>query len=161
MEDTIIWSASHLSLSRMEQVAHKLSDYLRPGDYVALTGDLGMGKSTFARKLIRTLLADDHADVPSPTFTLVQTYALDGAREVWHADLYRLENPEDVYDLGFEEMEDVAFFLVEWPDRLPADMYTPALKIAFSASEQTSRDITISGNADWQDRLSTIPGVLP
>ncbi len=96
-----------------------LARTLAPGDAVLLSGDLGAGKSAFARAVIATLLAEDGRveDIPSPSFTLVQTY--DAARgEVWHADLHRLGGPEGCEELGLEDAFRTAICLVEWPDRL-------------------------------------------
>ena len=100
-----------------------LAAALRPGDVVALKGDLGAGKTTLARALIRALADDPDLDVPSPTFTLVQTY--EARLPVAHFDLYRLGSPAELDELGFDEAAADGVALVEWPeragDRLPAD----------------------------------------
>lgn len=91
-----------------------LAHVLRSGDVVALSGDLGAGKTALARAIIRTLLGDEELEVPSPTFSLVQPY--DG---VLHADLYRLGTPEEAGELAlFDHPDDIV--LVEWPERAPA-----------------------------------------
>jgi tRNA threonylcarbamoyladenosine biosynthesis protein TsaE len=97
-------------------LARKLAEQLRPGDVVLLRGELGAGKSTFARALIQGLCGEG-TEVPSPTFTLVQTY---DARhfKIWHFDLYRLEHFDEVYELGIEEAFRNGVCLVEWPERL-------------------------------------------
>ena len=96
-------------------LGQRLAACARAGDVIALRGDLGAGKSTLARAFIRALTSPDE-DVPSPTFTLVQTYD-NAAVPVWHFDLYRLEKPEDVYELGLEDAcQDIC--LIEWPERL-------------------------------------------
>jgi tRNA threonylcarbamoyladenosine biosynthesis protein TsaE len=98
---------------------------LRPGDVVLLCGDIGAGKTHFARALIQARLGRLE-DVPSPTFTLVQTYDA-GDTEIWHADLYRLTHPDEVAELGLEAAFDTAICLIEWPDRLGC--MTPARAI--------------------------------
>src|SRR5690606_23297068 len=87
---------------------------LKPGDCLALSGDLGAGKSTLARALIRAVADDDDLEVPSPTFTLVQAYAL--RIPISHFDLYRLGDPSELDELGFDEALDAGICLVEWPE---------------------------------------------
>lgn len=94
-----------------------LAPLLGVGDAVLLRGPLGMGKSTLARGLIRALTRPDE-DVPSPTFTLVQTYDDPMGTQIWHADLYRLTDPSELTELGLDEAMDDAICLIEWPDRL-------------------------------------------
>jgi len=113
--------------SATEQLAAQIATHAGAGDLFALTGDLGAGKSTFARAFIRAALGDADAEVPSPTFTLVQSY--DGNCVIHHTDLYRLKDPEEVYDLGLDEERDEAILLVEWPDRMPAAWWQDALEI--------------------------------
>ena len=95
---------------------------LRPGDVVRLSGGLGAGKTTLARGLIQSRLGE--VEVPSPTYTLVQTYDW-GSEELWHCDLYRLERPEDAYELGLVDAMEDCIVLIEWADRMgelcPAD----------------------------------------
>src|SRR5581483_4174459 len=89
---------------------------LEPGDLITLSGDLGAGKTTFARALIRYLAGDPKVEVPSPTFTLIQTYEVPRFTVV-HADLYRLSGTAELAELGFDDLPDNAVVLVEWPDR--------------------------------------------
>jgi tRNA threonylcarbamoyladenosine biosynthesis protein TsaE len=104
-----------------ENFAHILSKNVQPGDTILLSGPVGAGKTHFARSLIKSLLISDE-DVPSPTFTLVQTYETQ-AGEVWHADLYRLSSEQEIEELGLSEAMIDAVCLIEWPDRLGS--YTP------------------------------------
>lgn len=93
-----------------------LAGLLVPGDCLLLSGPIGAGKSHLARSLIQSRLGRME-DVPSPSFTLVQTYEAEGV-EIWHADLYRLSHPDEALELGLTEAFDTAITLVEWPDRL-------------------------------------------
>ncbi|RMF10546.1 MAG: tRNA (adenosine(37)-N6)-threonylcarbamoyltransferase complex ATPase subunit type 1 TsaE [Alphaproteobacteria bacterium] len=121
-----------------------LAPLLRAGDVIALQGDLGAGKTAFARALIQALHAGE--EVPSPTFNLVLTYepADPGAPVIWHFDLYRLERPEDAYELGIEEAFDDAISLIEWPDRLGRLLPDHHLEIRLQMGRrETSRRIEI------------------
>jgi N-acetylmuramate 1-kinase len=112
------------------QLGEDLALAFRPGDCVALSGDLGAGKSTFSRALIRAIADDPDIDVPSPTFTLVQLYEL--RIPVAHFDLYRLGDASELDELGFEEALSEGICLVEWPEMaeelLPADRITLKLE---------------------------------
>ena len=111
-----------------DRLARAIAPHLGAGDFVGLTGGLGAGKSLFARALIGARLAalGRAEDVPSPSYTLVQTYDL-GAVELWHADLYRLGGAGEIAELGLEEAFATAICLVEWADRLgPALPRAPA-----------------------------------
>lgn len=99
------------------RLAGRLAGLLAPGDAVALRGDLGSGKTALVRALVRSALGDPAAEVPSPTFTLVQTYELPMGT-LWHFDLYRVEAPEDAIELGWEEARAGGIAMIEWPDRL-------------------------------------------
>ena len=116
------------------RLAHKLSPLLRPGDAVLLSGPVGAGKTHFARSLIQRRLGTGE-DVPSPTFTLVQTYGPPEA-EIWHADLYRLSHPDEVWELGLDDAFQTAICLVEWPDRLGRHLPEGALHIHLSVADE-------------------------
>ena len=137
------------------RLAAALARLLRVGDVVALEGDLGAGKTAFARALIRELTAGDE-EVPSPTFTLVQTYEA-ADFDIWHFDLYRLEKPEDAFELGIEDAMAEGVTLIEWPDRLGPSLPRGRLtvSIAYGASEG-ERIATLSGGGDWPARLEAL-----
>jgi tRNA threonylcarbamoyladenosine biosynthesis protein TsaE len=122
-----------------------LAPRLRAGDTVLLSGPIGAGKSQFARAVIRARLGRAE-DVPSPTFTLVQTY--EAEVEIWHSDLYRLSHPDEILELGLDEAFSSAICLVEWPDRLGALAPEDAISICLSAqNEGRSATIDVSGRA--------------
>ena len=98
------------------QVAQEIASLLKPRDVILLKGELGAGKSTFARALIQSLCGVQ-TEVPSPTFTLVQTYETP-TYVLWHFDLYRLEHSQEIYELGIEEAYRSGVCLIEWPERL-------------------------------------------
>lgn len=100
-----------------EALGATLAARLKIGDVIGLKGELGTGKTTLARAIIRAAANDPGLIVPSPTFTLVEVYDTPlGA--VWHFDLYRLETPEQVFELGWEEALAEGISLIEWPERL-------------------------------------------
>jgi tRNA threonylcarbamoyl adenosine modification protein YjeE len=115
-----------------DRLAADLANLLEPGDLITLSGDLGAGKTTLARALIRRLAKDPAIAVPSPTFTLMQSYDLPRFPLI-HADLYRLSSPSELAELGFEDLPEEAVVLLEWPDRaagfLPADRIDIALTL--------------------------------
>ena len=126
--------------------AQALGHRLSAGDVLLLSGGVGAGKTHFARCLIRALLREPE-DVPSPTYTLVQTYPGSNC-EIWHADLYRLSDPTEVIELGLTEAFETAIALVEWPDRL-GDLAPPgALTLDFTPGEaEDTRHLTLT----WSD----------
>ena len=100
-----------------EQLGATLAARLKPGDVVGLKGELGAGKTTLARAILRAAMDDPTLIVPSPTFTLVEVYETPHGT-YWHFDLYRLETPEQVFELGWEEARAEGIVLLEWPERL-------------------------------------------
>lgn len=133
--------------------AGRLAGVLKPGDIVALDGTLGAGKTALARALINALPGETE-DVPSPTFTLVQTYVR-GDLEIWHFDLYRIEDPEEAFELGIEDAFSEAVSLIEWPDRLGTLLPSKTLNVRIDEIP-AGRRITLSGNDDWRARLETV-----
>lgn len=138
-----------------ERFAAQIARVLRPGDTILLSGEIGAGKSAFSRAVIRTM-AGAEIDVPSPTFTLVQTYDVK-AGEIWHCDLYRLTHPDEAFELGLDEAFETAVCLIEWPDRLGQDAPTDALTAHFEAREN-GHAVTLFSNPAWVDRLGGLHG---
>ena len=136
-------------------LAAKLAPLLVKGDVLLLGGEVGAGKTDFARKIIQNSMELYGAveDVPSPTFTLVQTYEL-GANEYIHADLYRISHPDEVYEIGLERGFDHAVCLIEWPDRLGSITPVNALNINISIIDDSIRHFKFSWTHPcWSDRL--------
>lgn len=130
-------------------LARVLGAVLRPGDTLLLEGPVGAGKTHFARALIRSRQGATPEDVPSPTFTLVQTYRDARDVEIWHADLYRLTDPSELVELGLDEAMPQAITLIEWPDRM-GEPLPQALTVALTPWGEDRRQIVLSGDpARW------------
>jgi tRNA threonylcarbamoyladenosine biosynthesis protein TsaE len=152
-------SAPHIDLPDLAATAafgRLLAGMLRRGDVVALKGGLGAGKTTLARAIVAGLSAESE-DVPSPTFTLVQTYPIalsDGPAELWHFDLYRLDRSDQVYELGIEDALAEGVSLIEWPELaaglLPKESL---LSVELQIMAGQARRALIEGGAKWRDRL--------
>lgn len=137
-----------------DAAAAALAGALRQGDVVLMSGELGAGKTAFARAAIRARLGFAE-DVPSPTFTLVQTY--EAAPPIWHADLYRLSDPDETIELGLLDAMDEAIVLIEWPDRLGP--YAPSralhLSIGYEAAGGRSLEWRAEGEG-WDAAAATL-----
>lgn len=133
-----------------------LASLLRPADLILLHGSIGAGKSHLTRAAIQALLAEEgrFEDVPSPTFTLVQSY--DSARlgEVIHADLYRLSDPRDLDDIGLTDALGHSVCLIEWPDLVEVAADLPRLTLRLSP-EGEGRQVSVSA-IGWEDRLPAL-----
>jgi len=130
------------------RLAETLAAVAKAGDVLLLSGPLGAGKSSFARAFIRCLVGDAGLDVPSPSFTLVQCY--ESARaEIWHYDLWRLDGPAALEELGWDEAMS-GITLVEWPERLGALAPETALRIRFEMAA-VGRGVEILGEQRWLD----------
>ena len=149
-----------------DRLAACFAPHLRAGDTILLTGSIGAGKTAFCRALIRHRLGREE-DVPSPTFTLVQTYGADV--EIWHADLYRLTHPDEARELGLEEAFDQAICLVEWPDRLGTDAPPDAITLTLTPSGDGRRaeigfgkraDLLVHVRAAFPDRADACQSLL-
>jgi tRNA threonylcarbamoyladenosine biosynthesis protein TsaE len=145
-------------LDATARLAGDLAPLLRPGDVVALAGDLGSGKTTFARALIAALAGRfgvPREEVPSPTFTLVQTYDFPGLA-VWHFDLYRLKDPAEALELGIEDAFSGAVSLIEWPERLGALLPARRLELRFEFAGADARVVRLTGTGDWTARMKPL-----
>lgn len=137
-------------VSDTEALGRRLAALLRRGDVVYLEGPLGAGKTVLARGLIQAL-AGEAIEVPSPTFSLVQSYDLDPP--VTHADLYRLEDAAEVAELGLDEAAEAGILLVEWPDR--GEGFLPGEALEVSAEDgDDGRIWRLKGNTAWARRLA-------
>jgi N-acetylmuramate 1-kinase len=137
------------------QLAAEVAAMLKPGDLVTLSGDLGAGKTTFARALIRHLADDAALDVPSPTFTLVQTYVLPRATVV-HGDLYRIGDAGELAELGIDDLAESAIVLLEWPDRAADALPPDRLDIGLTLTESLApnqRQVEMVGHGAFAQRL--------
>jgi tRNA threonylcarbamoyladenosine biosynthesis protein TsaE len=128
-----------------ERLGATLAARLRPRDVVALVGGLGAGKTTLARAVLRAASGEPALVVPSPTFTLVEVYDTP-AGTFWHFDLYRLEQPEQVFELGWEEARTDGIALVEWAERLGPLMPPERLTVTLSIDGE-GRRATLEGEA--------------
>jgi tRNA threonylcarbamoyladenosine biosynthesis protein TsaE len=136
------------SLTATEAFAARLADLAQPGDAILLTGPLGAGKSAFARAFLRAASGHPQLDVPSPSYTLVQSYST-RLGPVHHFDLWRLEGEDSVQELGWDELSD-DIVLVEWPDRLGSLLPLNALHITLRPDGEDRRIASLTG---WEGRL--------
>ena len=130
-----------------ESFAREVSLWARPGYCILLSGELGSGKSTFARAFIRALAPGENFDVPSPSFAIVQSYKQTRV-PVAHIDLYRLQTEAEVEELGLDELLDTHVMLVEWPEKFPASLCPDILNINFSGMGET-RTLTLEARGIW------------
>ena len=128
----------------------KLATALQAGDVIRLEGPLGAGKSTLARGLIRA--ASGAKDVPSPTFTLVETYETDDA-PLWHFDLFRLEDRSEVWELGLEDALETGVALIEWPERIDGMLPEDGLRLVLSVTDNNARRLHIIAPERWTPAL--------
>lgn len=139
--------ATLADLAATEALAVRLAVLVRKGDAILLEGPLGAGKTAFARAFLRAAAADPALEVPSPSFTLMQTYDTRKGT-VHHFDLWRLDGPAALAELGFEDaLADIV--LVEWPDRLGPFRPIDALTVQLTPRDENSRDVRLTG---WEDR---------
>ncbi len=149
-----IASFQNLSLAELEKFAGKLAAILKTGDILALEGDLGAGKSAFARAALRALGISE--DIPSPSFTLIQTYNT-SCGQVLHCDFYRLSGETEVIGLGvFDQLAD-SIALIEWPGRSENLLKPQALWIKLDFTDDLDRrNLTLSGSHNWKARIESL-----
>lgn len=151
-------AALDLDLTDLEatiRLGTALARHVRVGDVIALHGDLGAGKTELARAIIRAATGDDELIVPSPTFTLVETY--DTSRgTIWHFDLYRIDRPDQVWELGLEEALADGVTLIEWPQRLADMVPAQRLDLTLHIADGDARRATLSADATWAGRIEAL-----
>jgi tRNA threonylcarbamoyladenosine biosynthesis protein TsaE len=132
-------------------VGAALGASIRPGDVIALYGDLGAGKTSLARGMLKQLGLDE--DAPSPSFALVIAYDPPQVRlPVWHVDLYRLESAAEAAELGLDDALYDGALLIEWPERLGSALWDHALKIHLTVTADGGRSLTADVPPSWEDR---------
>jgi len=133
------------------QLGARIAKQLQPGACVTLQGPLGVGKTELARAVVRDVMADDALDVPSPTFNIVQWY--EGRLPLIHVDLYRLEHPEEWFELGIDDALTQSAAIIEWPSRATGFLPAQRLDIVGSIAPDETRLWRLAGQSDWQRRL--------
>lgn len=145
------------SLQDTEVLARCFAEVLKPGDVLGLEGDLGAGKTAFARALIQALGSTE--EVPSPTFTLIQIYELP-AFVVWHVDLYRIEDESELQELGLDEAFEDAVTIIEWPERLGSQMPADHINIHILEIAESGRKFTMTSKGTAVERLCELEMLL-
>jgi tRNA threonylcarbamoyladenosine biosynthesis protein TsaE len=134
-----------------EEAGAALAQVLRAGDVVALSGPLGVGKTTFARGALGALGLEGEA--PSPSFSLVITYEPPDVRlPLWHVDLYRIEDPDEIEELGLEDARSDAALLIEWPERMGTRLSGDSLRLSLEPTPHGGRRLTWAAPAAWGER---------
>ena len=150
------WQSPRAGEHAVQRIAQLIALKLHVGDIISLQGDLGTGKTTLARALIRAGLGKPDYEVPSPTFALMQSYA-DARVPISHLDLYRLQDDDELTELGLEEILQTGALVVEWPDRLPDLLADNRLAIALSDTDDTDyRTVSLTGTGTWAPRLARL-----
>ncbi|MGH6888179.1 MAG: tRNA (adenosine(37)-N6)-threonylcarbamoyltransferase complex ATPase subunit type 1 TsaE [Rhizomicrobium sp.] len=140
------------TLGETRELGRRIAKGLAAGDVIALEGDLGAGKTTLARAILRALGVT--AEIPSPSFALVQEYETPRLR-IFHFDLYRIESIAEVDELGFEEAQERGAILLEWPERAQARIPSHALRIGIEIVGETVRAVQFFGGARWAQLLAS------
>ncbi len=144
-----------IDIAGVESLAQSLAAIVDCGDAILLHGDLGAGKTTFAKAFIQAYCGVDHAG--SPTFNLAQHYPVPGKVDVWHYDLYRLEDSAEVEETGLPETLDQAITLIEWPEIAAPWLSESCLHITFAFHDNPQyRVVSINGDHRWMQRLKPL-----
>jgi tRNA threonylcarbamoyl adenosine modification protein YjeE len=150
-----VWRIDLSDEAATRALAEDIAEWVKPGDLITLSGDLGAGKTTFARALLRRLADDPELETPSPTFTLMQVY--DTPRfPVVHADLYRVREPGELVELGWNEASEGALVIVEWAERAESELAADRLDVALASDpgrDPSFRRATVSGRGAMATRL--------
>lgn len=133
------------------QLGKDIAMVLNQGDFLCLSGDLGTGKSVLARGIIRHLAKDEHFEVPSPTYTLCQTYETSPA--VSHYDLYRISGMDELEELGWKDALETGCAIMEWPEQCFDEIPLQAVHVKFSEENETTRNLEFSGNQTFINRI--------
>lgn len=146
-------------LKSLAGLAESIAIEVRKGDFIALIGSLGAGKTTFAREFInaRALLNNSPppSEIPSPTFSICLTYNI-GDDNISHYDLYRISNPIECRELGFDEALDNGIVLVEWPNRMGSLIPSNRLEVSWQFPSEEERLISLSGKGEWKERAKRL-----
>ncbi|MDH3579943.1 MAG: tRNA (adenosine(37)-N6)-threonylcarbamoyltransferase complex ATPase subunit type 1 TsaE, partial [Hyphomicrobiales bacterium] len=150
------WKIIEADLTVLDRISSLVAHVVKPGDLVALSGELGAGKTTFARLLITHLSGATNEEIPSPTFALAQRYEL-GRFPVTHIDCYRLDAPSEIEEIGLEDAVDEGVVLIEWPERVAG--YLPPDRIDIhleDAGSETTRNLLVTGHGAFAPRLDRL-----
>lgn len=147
------WHIPNANQECVQRVAELIALKVQAGDVIALVGDLGAGKTTFARALIQAALADPTHDVPSPTFALLQSYQT-ARGPLHHIDLYRVNDVSEIAELGLEDLTQTGALIIEWPDRLTEALTDNTLNIEITDGDTPdTRTLSLTPSATWTARL--------
>ncbi len=153
------WIWENLGEQSAQNLATRLAQNLSSGDVIALRGNLGSGKTSFARALIRSFVSNPNQEVPSPTFTLVQTYKGGEGTDlkIWHFDLYRISNPDEALELDIEDAFRDHISLIEWPENLGNHLPHDCLILTINHGEtEDVRSYHFNGGINWKTRLTAL-----
>lgn len=133
------------SLQATDDIAHQIASQIKPGDIIAFSGDLGVGKTTLTRSIVKYLGSDDF--VSSPTFSLVNHYK--AKNDIFHFDMYRITNEDELYSTGFfDYIDDKNIIIIEWFENIKSFFNNNSIKIKLTYIDENSRKITITSNGD-------------